>query len=429
ADEHGRFVFHPSLVEQNGKSLPIKIVFWHEQYPKTAHSEVPEFSWINGKRVVRLRAYNVYEITPRAIPNENNEPATYKRPYHLVKQGETWDVIEKEAGVNRYALQWENGLDEATPLDTLVGKKIYFPRGTRKLKPTPKTPSTTSGKSENKQANKKASSVPKQQEQKAEEKKAQNQVMQARSENNGKPVDVVEQDTSVCLCRRNFTVDEFKLIIQKLYKSRAIPNLWIPAMKTGAAPDDKSYESSVKELNRILEKYEINSCLRKLHFLAQIFHETHGFRSAQEYGKTLPYDPYRGRGLIHLTHSFNYKSFSNYINDEKIIANPLLVATKIEYVFESGGWYWRKGSAWGDLNKWADKDDLYYLNIGVNGGFVGFQERIEYVQTLIELLNIRKCSQTSKNESLGIYKYSSSDIRNTKYGKRNEQKFKKFDMR
>ncbi|WP_202871388.1 hypothetical protein [Rodentibacter pneumotropicus] len=193
ADEHGRFVFHPSLVEQNGKSLPIKIVFWHEQYPKTVHSEVPEFSWINGKRVVRLRAYNVYEITPRAIPNENNEPATYKRPYHLVKQGETWDVIEKEAGVNRYALQWENGLDEATPLDTLVGKKIYFPRGTRKLKPTPKTPSTTSGKSENKQANKKASSVPKQQKQKAEEKKAQNQVIQARSESNGKPIDTVNK--------------------------------------------------------------------------------------------------------------------------------------------------------------------------------------------------------------------------------------------
>ncbi|WP_052352725.1 pesticin C-terminus-like muramidase [Rodentibacter pneumotropicus] len=194
ADEHGRLAFHPSLVEQNGKSLPIKIVFWHEQYPKTVHSEVPEFSWINGKRVVRLRAYNVYEITPRAIPNENNEPATYKRPYHLVKQGETWDVIEKEADVNRYALQWENGLDEATPLDTLVGKKIYFPRGTRKLQPTPKTPSTTSGKSENKQANKKASSVPKQeQEQKAGGKKEQNQVIQARSENNGKPIDTVNK--------------------------------------------------------------------------------------------------------------------------------------------------------------------------------------------------------------------------------------------
>ena len=79
-----------------------------------------------------------------------------------------------------------------------------------------------------------------------------------------------------------------------------------------------------------------------------------GLDSAQEYGKTLSYDPYRGRGLIHLTHSFNYKSFSKYINDEEIMTNPILVATKIEYVFESGGWYWRKGSAWGRSQiKWS----------------------------------------------------------------------------
>ena len=46
--------------------------------------------------------------------------------------------------------------------------------------------------------------------------------------------------------------------------------------------------------------------------------------------------------------------------------------------------------------------------------------------TLIDLLNIRECSIAGKNESLGVYTYSSSDIRITKYGKRNEQKFKKI---
>ena len=87
-------------------------------------SKVPEFTWIKGKKVVRLRTYNIYEITPRTILNENNEQATYRRPYHIVKQGDTWEIIEKEAGVNRYALIWENGLDEATPLSSLVGKKF-----------------------------------------------------------------------------------------------------------------------------------------------------------------------------------------------------------------------------------------------------------------------------------------------------------------
>ena len=186
ADEKGRLLFHPSLVEQNGKELRIKVTFWNERYPKTEHSEVPEFTWIKGKKVVRLRTYNIYEITPRTILNENNEKATYKRPYHVVKSGDTWESIEKEAGANRYALMWENGLDEATPLETLVGKKIYFPKGTRKNQTqsnqaqgdisSPKQPS----KAEDKKAPKSA-----------EKKKANQEVIQERSANNGKPVDVV----------------------------------------------------------------------------------------------------------------------------------------------------------------------------------------------------------------------------------------------
>ena len=81
---------------------------------------------------------------------------------------------------------WENGLDEATPLETLVGKKIYFPKGTRKNKTqskqaqgdisSPKQPS----KAEDKKAPKSA-----------EKKKANQEVIQERSANNGKPVDVV----------------------------------------------------------------------------------------------------------------------------------------------------------------------------------------------------------------------------------------------
>ena len=215
ADENGRIVFPPSLVEQEGKELRIKVVFWNEQYPKTEHSEIPEFTWIKGKRLVRLRAYNIYEITPRTIPNEKGEPETYKRPYHVVKKGDTWESIEKEAGVSQYALFWVNGLDEATPLDTLVGKKIYFPKGTRKQKTTTKQTSTkTTPSSESKQSESKASTnnksidnkkksipVP---ENKAEEKtqaksavedeKEKEQVIQERSESNGKSVDIIDTE-------------------------------------------------------------------------------------------------------------------------------------------------------------------------------------------------------------------------------------------
>ncbi|WGE61355.1 hypothetical protein [Actinobacillus equuli] len=261
ADEKGRLEFHPSLVEQEGKERLIKVIFRNEQYPKTMHSEVPAFTWLKGKKVVRLRAYNIYEITPRAIPNENAEPATYKRPYHVVKQGDSWEVIEQEAGVNRYALLWENGLDEATPLETLVGKKIYFPRGSRKTNAKSKT--ATSGKAID--TSKRSESASK--------------VLQARSENNGKPVDVaISHQKHECFCHRDFTVDEFKSIVQGLRRGALKhTKLWIPAFSSGASPSDKTYEATVKELNRIMDKYEINTCLRKIHFLAQVYHETHFF--------------------------------------------------------------------------------------------------------------------------------------------------------
>lgn len=209
ADENGRIVFPPSLVEQEGKELRIKVVFWNEQYPKTEHSEIPEFTWIKGKRLVRLRAYNIYEIKPRTIPNEKGEPETYKRPYHIVEQGDTWEVIEKEAGVNQYVLLWENGLDEATPLDTLISKKIYFPRRTRKettsirTTATQKTPNHESQKQGNKQITgnknindktepklKPEPKVDKKQDSKVIEKNDKSKVLQKRSENNGKPVDI-----------------------------------------------------------------------------------------------------------------------------------------------------------------------------------------------------------------------------------------------
>ena len=61
-----------------------------------------------------------------------------------MEQGDTWEVIEKEAGVNRYALIWENGLDEATPLSSLAGQKIYFPKGTINNKPKSKKATTSS---------------------------------------------------------------------------------------------------------------------------------------------------------------------------------------------------------------------------------------------------------------------------------------------
>ncbi|PIE46025.1 MAG: glycoside hydrolase family 19, partial [Gammaproteobacteria bacterium] len=156
--------------------------------------------------------------------------------------------------------------------------------------------------------------------------------------------------SSSCFCGRDFTVEEFKEIVKELRKGvMNSTNLWIPALNSGASPNDKTYETTVKELNRVMNKYEINTCLRKIHFLAQSYHETHLFQSMQEYTSsyTKKYAPYRGRGLIHLTHGEAYKNFGNDMNDSNIHINPSIVATDIKYSFESGGWFWKRGKTLG----------------------------------------------------------------------------------
>ena len=238
---------------------------------------------------------------------------------------------------------------------------------------------------------------------------------------------------------KSITVEEFKSIVTELRKGvLKHTNLWIPAISSGASPSDKTYEATVKELNRVMNKYEINTCLRKIHFLAQAYHETHYFQSMQEYTSpyTSKYDPYRGRGLIHLTHKKNYEKFSADMGDSNIVNNPSIVATNIAYAFESGGWFWKKGAtlsnnkpgvwrypnsapksiherikmegancnksivSYGnlqgtfgvlDLNVLADNDWGNTISWLINGGANGFDDRIKYRNLLKEIMKYELC--------------------------------------
>ncbi len=110
------------------------------------------------------------------------------------------------------------------------------------------------------------------------------------------------------------------------------------------------------------------------------------------------YDPYRGRGLVHLTHGATYKkNLKKYMNDDDIYSNPSVVATNITYAFEAGGWYWENiGQVTAtneNINLVADKDDILKVSQCINGKVKnpnGLAERKKYLKSLKGIFNYDK---------------------------------------
>lgn len=91
---------------------------------------------------------------------------------------------------------------------------------------------------------------------------------------------------------------------------------------------------------------------------------------------------YRGRGLIQLTGKNNYASASTGLNvGDLLIAYPEVVATPL-YACLTAGWFWNENK----LNELADKKDWVGLTKKINGGMIGLEERIKYIEESIQIL-------------------------------------------
>lgn len=271
---------------------------------------------------------------------------------------------------------------------------------------------------------------------------------------------------STCFCHRDFTVDEVKNIIKLMRDSEKNNNYKIFFAKNcPLSQSDKTYERLTEEINKTFRKYEINTCLRKVHFLAQMYLETDRLKTTVEYASGEQYNPgrhkdaiknkntevgdgprYKGRGGMQLTWRVNYLRYFEHTRKDvayysKVISPTetllsmsdrrknfnTLVGESLFLAIDSAGWYWRNGSAWGDLNSKADNDDVYSINIGVNGGFNDFKPRITWVKSLIRDNNIQECPNLNLSKPIGEYKFSTSGIKNTKYGKGLQKKFEGYD--
>jgi predicted chitinase/plastocyanin len=161
--------------------------------------------------------------------------------------------------------------------------------------------------------------------------------------------------------------------------------------------------------NDTFKDFKINTCLRRAHFLAQIFHESASLKYTKEIGgENASYAPYYGRGLIQLTTESNYKAFGKRINEDvyttdenrkKIEKNP--------YAVMSAGFYWENTK----LNSNSDNDDFIQICRSVNGGFNGFEDRLKYLKNAFKTFEIVSCSNF--NKEIKDYKFEESKVYNS----------------
>lgn len=191
----------------------------------------------------------------------------------------------------------------------------------------------------------------------------------------------------------------------------------------------KNAEKFKDSLNSTFTNYDINTCIRKLHFLAQVRHESGEFVYAEEiWGPTkaqLGYEGradlcnktagdgkrFMGRGLIQITGRCNYTIYTKYKKEKgediDFTTEPKNKEMgKLPYSTDSAGWYWSEKLNV-NLNDYADKDDIIYITYRINGGFNGYiEDRKPKIIQMIE--NSVEC----KNSEYANYdKYS---IKNSK---------------
>lgn len=139
------------------------------------------------------------------------------------------------------------------------------------------------------------------------------------------------------------------------------------------------------------ERFGIDTPLRQAHWLAQMAHESGGFKYLREiWGPTeaqVRYEPpselaerlgntqkgdgflFRGRGFIQVTGRANFTACSRALfGDDRLLVRPGLLEQDPS---ASAGWYWHSRK----INRHADADDIKAVTRAINGGLNGLLDR------------------------------------------------------
>ncbi len=154
------------------------------------------------------------------------------------------------------------------------------------------------------------------------------------------------------------------------------------------ADKEKYVQIYLEPLNETMKLFEINTSLRKTHFMAQILHETGFFKYTEETASGKAYEGrsdlgnnqagdgplFKGRGLLQITGRDNYTKCQQYLrnklNDNSFditstTAKASHLSNNPRYAALASGYFWRYIKP--KLNSSADKDDIYWVSVYVNG--------------------------------------------------------------
>lgn len=230
-----------------------------------------------------------------------------------------------------------------------------------------------------------------------------------------------------CCCHRDISEKELREIVVAMRMSeeavyRVAGEGLFQEKNTSISEGEKTYARLAEEINSAFELFEINTCIRKIHFLAQAYWEADRLRTTKEYGTGHRYAPYVGRGLMQLTWKGGYEKYESY-SGLSCVDSPDLLSNSLHHSVLSAAWFWNQGkelsvgASWSapksapnyvrkkspsypkrtvtytydgashsygtfDLNLVADDDYGDVISWLVNGGSNGLAERRVYVERL-----------------------------------------------
>ncbi|WP_310556317.1 hypothetical protein [Flavobacterium sp.] len=205
-----------------------------------------------------------------------------------------------------------------------------------------------------------------------------------------------------CFCNRDITLEEIKSIVLKMRSEEGIKTKYLFSSENCPLDSsDKTYERLTEELNSTMNKYHINTCIRKIHFLAQSYHESARYDTTLEGASGKGYNPgehsnakkmentedgdgprYKGRGIIQLTWRKNQMAYFSYILKKE---PTLLNNKKIEDLFDRGA-----------LNK---EKYIYYANKLDEKGNVMINPKTKKAikEKIVEEVDVDSASLIAKN--------------------------------